>query len=147
MTTVALNKNQIAADQKASTGNGHFNFGPKLRHYDIKSYYPHPFTIGFCGDIDHILQVLEFFESPLAWVMPKKLWKAEFVMLTADHKMFTFQHPNRLMSIQSPFYATGSGGQFANGAMQFGATPYEAVKASIKLDNYSGYRVDEKTYE
>lgn len=147
MTTVAVSKYQIAADRKASSANGHFDIGTKMRHFHIEGYYPLPFTIGYCGDVDHIIQVMNFFDNPVDWQAPKKLNRADFVMLTADHKMFTFSHPLRLMPIHNKFYAIGSGSNFAMGAMQFGATPYEAVKAACKLDNFTGYKVEKKDYE
>lgn len=146
MTTIAISKNQIAGDHQCTSGNGKFDIGTKLRHYP-EGFYHTPYTIGFCGDVDHILQVLAFFDNPIGWEAPKKLQRAEFVMLTADHKMFTFQHPLRLMPINSKFYAIGSGSHFAMGAMEFGASPYEAVKAATKHDIFSGMKVDRKDYE
>lgn len=148
MTTVAANRHQMASDRKASSANGHFDIGSKMRHFHIEGYYPVPFTVGYCGDVDTVLQVLDFFDNPLNWTPPKGLSKkAEFLMLTADHKIFTFNHPLRLMPVNSGFYAIGSGSNYAMGAMAFGATPYEAVKAACKLDNFSGYKVDKKDYE
>jgi len=40
--------------------------------------------------------------------------------------------------VRAPFYALGSGYQVAMGAMEFGATAEEAVRAAIKWDTGSG---------
>jgi 20S proteasome alpha/beta subunit len=40
--------------------------------------------------------------------------------------------------VHAPFVALGSGGPFAMGAMQAGASAEEAVRAAIQLDVYSG---------
>src|ERR1700739_1124992 len=101
MTTVALNKKQIAGDLMLSHANGiTFKSASKIQYIDNKLIYPKPFYVGLCGDVDTALNVLDFFIDPKNWDPPKKMTSAEFVVLTTDGKMFTFSDPRKWMPVR-----------------------------------------------
>lgn len=100
--------------------------------------YPKKFIVGLCGNIDTCLNVLEFFENPTTFKLPKGYKECEFVALTEDHKIYTFIDPRKWLEVNDKFYSIGSGCHFAMGAMQTGLSPLEAVKAACKLDRSSG---------
>jgi ATP-dependent protease HslVU (ClpYQ) peptidase subunit len=142
MTTIALNKKQIAGDLQMTHSNGiTFKSSSKLYTFENKLIYPKPFVVGFCGDVDTAIHIMDFFVDPANYKAPKKMRDCEFVALTADHKMYTFSNPQKWIPLAGKFYALGSGSHFAMGAMVAGCTPEEAVRAAIKLDKSSGYGV------
>ncbi len=142
MTTIALNKNQIAGDLQMTHSNGiTFKSTSKLFTFDNKLIYPQPFIVGFCGDVDSAINIMDFFRDPENYKGKKVNKGCEFVVLTKDKKMYTFSDPTKWLPLIGKFYAIGSGSHFAMGAMEVGKTPKEAVQIAIKLDKGSGYGV------
>jgi hypothetical protein len=116
-----------------------FQSHSKLFKYDNKIYHPHPFVVGLSGNIDVCLEVLSFFDgNPDDWSPPKGMRGQEFVVLTANHRIFTFTRPDKWLPVNADYYAIGTGSNFALGAMMNGATPLEAVKIAAKADAGTG---------
>ena len=139
MTTIAVTRNQIAGDLQLSHASGvTFKAGSKLMLYDMPTVYKVKFAIGYAGNVDTCFQTLEFFTNPDEWKLPKSWQNSEFVVLTADHKIYTFSDPRKWLPVGDKFYSIGSGSHFAMGAMQTGASAIEAVKVATKLDKGTG---------
>lgn len=144
ITTIAMNKNEIACDLQFTHGSGYkFKGSTKVHEIFNPSVYPKPFYVGFCGSV-------EAGQAGLAWLVdpsdkPPKTSGAEFVILTKDKRMFTFQNPSKWIEIKEPFYSVGSGSQYAAGALAAGKTPIEAVKIAAKFDPHTG--VGYKTFK
>ena len=99
--------------------------------------------LGGCGnprDVQKLLHLLESIETEKMNVIWSDtgftgmevtntgeiyLWNSELVPVQIKHK----------------FYAVGSGADLAMGAMEYGATAYEAVKIASKYDAYTGGRI------
>jgi len=148
MTTIALNKNQIAGDLQFSHSSGYkFRGKTKLYSFENTLIYPKPFTVGYAGEVNAIVPVLEFIADPTEWKRAPNSKYAEFVVLTADHKIFTFSDPTKWLQIDQPYYAIGSGATFALGAMAVGASALDAVKAASKYDASTGMGFKHVEYE
>lgn len=146
MTTIAVTKNQIACDLQFSHSSGYkFKGKTKLYEFPVSALYSKPFTIGYCGDVAGIVPVLDWMADPMQ--KPPKVKYSEFVVLTADKKIFTFSDPSQWLSVDQDFYAVGSGATFALGAMGSGATALEAVKAASKFDPFTGMGFKQVSYE
>lgn len=142
MTTIACNKFQIAADRQAThTGGLKFRLKSKLFSFDCPLIYPVPFHVGLCGNIDEFSIVYEFFSDPMSVKKAPKLKAGTGLILTDDGKIWTFCSANNWIAVDQPFYAVGSGMNFAMGAMAAGASPYEAIKQTCKHDPNSGMGV------
>lgn len=139
MTTIALTKTQIASDLQFSHSNG-FKFKGKTKLYTFENplIHPVPFTVGYAGSVEGIVPVLDFLVDPTGFKKAPTVRYAEFVVLTADHKLYTFSDPTKWLQVDQPFYAIGSGATFALGAMATGATALDAVKAASKFDPMTG---------
>jgi hypothetical protein len=139
MTTVAVNKNQIAADLQA-THNGGLKFKIKTKIIPVQQplVYKHPFYVGLCGNVDSFSDIISWFADPTAWKKPPSGKGGDFVVLTADKKIFTFANPSQWIPVNQPYYAVGSGMNYAMAAMASGKTPYEAVKIAAKFDPNTG---------
>jgi len=142
MTTIAVNKKQIAGDLMMTHANGiSFKSTSKIVPIHNPLIYKLPVFVGFCGDVDTSQRILDFFVDPENWKPPKKMELAEFVALDVKGRMYTFSDPRKWLPLNGKFYAIGSGSHFAMGAMHMGATPKQAVEAAIKLDKSSGFGV------
>lgn len=137
MTTIAMTKDEIACDLQFTHGSG-YKFKGSTKVHEI--YNPQicdtPFFVAFAGSV-------EAGQAGLAWLVdpsnkPPKTSGAEFVVLTKNKKMFTFQNPSKWIPIEEKYYAIGSGSQYAAGALAAGKTPIEAVKIAAKHDPHTG---------
>jgi len=137
MTTIALNKNEIACDLQFTHPSGYkFKGTTKVHQIFNPAVYPKPFYVGFAGSVTAGQAGLGWLVDPVG--RPPKGGGAEFVVLTHDKKMFTFTNPANWIEITEPHYSIGSGSQYAAGAMQAGKSPLEAVKIAAKFDPNTG---------
>ena len=137
ITTIAANKFEIASDLQFTHHTGHkFKGSTKIHEMYSPRLYPKPFYVGFCGGAQVCQQVVQWLSDPTD--KPPKVSNAEFLILTQDKKMFTFNNPTNWLEIKEPYYAIGSGMQYAAGAMAAGKSPLEAVKIAAKHDNNTG---------
>jgi ATP-dependent protease HslVU (ClpYQ) peptidase subunit len=67
------------------------------------------------------------------------------LMLTNRKEFFHATTLSNWMLINQPFFAIGSGMQFAIAAMEAGKTPYEAVKIASKHDPHTGMGFNQLT--
>lgn len=108
----------------------------KIHYCNSPLVYPKPFYIGFAGGIEEAHGVLEWFNNPND--KPPKVRNNEFIILAEDKKIYTFRNPLKWIQINEPFYAIGSGAQFALGALHSGKTPKESIGIATKCDPSTG---------
>lgn len=146
ITTIAVNKEEIACDQQATHGSGYkLKVSTKIHRFDNTAIYPKPFYIGFAGGLEQAHGVLEWFNNPTD--KPPKTRDNEFVVLTSDKKIFTFVNPTKWLEIKEPFYSVGSGSKFALGALHAGKSPKESVAIACKCDPDTGMGVKSFTFK
>jgi ATP-dependent protease HslVU (ClpYQ) peptidase subunit len=104
-------------------------------------YFTEPFIVGFAGDAQEIIDVLDFFEHPELFPKPPRIKGTQGLVLTQSKKIFQFTNPTSWIEINDKFAAIGTGGTYALGALNTGASPKEAVNAACKLDPFSGQGV------
>lgn len=142
MTTIATNRTQIAADRQVTHNGGlQFKVKSKLNSYENPIFYKYKFHVGLTGDTSEFSQVLDFFLDPTGYKKAPAMKKGEGLILTEDGKIWTFSNPTDWMLVDQPYYAVGSGMNFAMGALAQGASPYEAIKVASKLDPLTGMGV------
>lgn len=99
--------------------------------------------IGAAGDWADVLKFWEFLDKGTA---PKDLGLTddsalEAIELTSDG-IYLYESSGRRYKIKDQFYAIGSGGPYAMGAMAMGATPEEAVAIAARFDPSTGGEVE-----
>ena len=145
MTTIAITKNEIACDLQFTHPSGYkFRGSTKIHQVYNPQVYPKPFYIGFSGAAQECQQVVSWLLSPDG--KPPKVRASEFVVLTADKKMFTFKQPSNWIEINQPYYAVGSGSHYATGALASGKTAIEAVRIAAKHDPNTGHGTKNYTF-
>lgn len=115
-----------------------FKVKTKLFEFDNPLLYPTPFIVGYCGDLDAVPDVLEYLDDMTGKIKPPRGRSCEFVVLTKDKKIYTFVTASKWIQVNEPYYAIGSGMQYALGALKTGATPKEAVLVATSLDPMTG---------
>ena len=139
MTTIAVTRTQIAGDRQANHNGGlKFRLKTKIHSFENVIFYPKPFHVGLCGDVDQFATILNFFDNPTAYKKPPKFSGGEGIILTGDGKIWTFWQADTWTLVDQAFYAVGSGMNFAMGVMAAGGTAAEAVKYASTLDSNTG---------
>jgi hypothetical protein len=142
MTTVAVSNTQIASDKQATHSGGlKFKIKTKLYSFNNELFWPYPFHVGMAGNIESFMDIIQYFQDPTEWKRAPKIKQGEGVLLTGDGKIFTFATPDIWIRVDQPYYAIGSGMNFAMGSMAAGSTPYEAVRYASKMDPGTGMGV------
>lgn len=137
MTTIAWDGRSLAADRQSSY---HCNPVAKIEHnaYGL---------VGASGDFDLGLAVMVW----LAGNGPKPAIPSDatLTVLHVDHDGKARIYHNALVPIPAglPFFAIGSGRDYAMGAMAMGASAEEAVRIAARFDESTGGDVDVLTLE
>ena len=140
MTTIAVNKKMIAADKQMTHSSGTKMTGA-TKIYELpesaamKIFNVKRALVGFCGNVDSFANAITWLHNPDD--DPPKVKGIEMLLLTEKG----IYHASTLQNwtlIKDPFFAIGTGMQFAMAAMEVGKTPFEAVKIASKFDNNTG---------
>jgi ATP-dependent protease HslVU (ClpYQ) peptidase subunit len=135
MSTLAWDGRCLAADQQITIG-GTPVAGTKI-------FRGTDFLIGGCGDIQEVLLFVEWYESGQLKTDKPMLTRDSFTGYVVDENkvLWRFDHLLVPYKITRPFWAAGSGADYAMGAMAAGQSARRAVEIAIDLDINSGMGV------
>jgi len=135
MTTVAYKDGVLAAD-RAISGQGHI--GSTRKVFRRKSDGA---LVGWCGTVSVCQRWVDWFLAGERGVAPNLGTDEDSAshMLVVRPNGGVEQHDRYGRAVfDAPYYAIGSGGDYALGAMAFGATARQAVAAAMKHDHMTG---------
>lgn len=141
MTTVAVNKKMMAGDKKFVHMSGTSLVGAtkiwEIPDTTAKSLFGcKRVFIGGAGNADAFGKMVNYLWLPEG--KPPKLRDVEMIMLNDKGQIYHATTFSNWLEVRQPFFAIGSGMQFAIAAMESGKTPYEAVRIASKFDNNTG---------
>jgi ATP-dependent protease HslVU (ClpYQ) peptidase subunit len=136
MTTICYKDGILCSDSQMTSG------GTVQSYNTVKLHRLPGGWIGGCGGISDFSTVLEFLRGNIE-ELPKGLSFAGLYMKDNGECCVVESCAGGYIRelVCHTFYAIGSGGDFAMGAMAAGASAKEAVKIAIKHDIYSGGRI------
>jgi len=138
MTTVAYKDGVMAAD-RAISGGGHIGTTRKVTRRKSDGS-----LIGFCGTVSVCQRWVEWFLAGERGTAPTlgtdEDSASQIMVVRPDGTVENHDRYGKAM-FEAPYYAMGSGADYALGAMAFGASARQAVASSIKHDHCSGYGV------
>ncbi len=124
MTTIVANMKGMASDTRV-TGGPMFNT-TKVRRIGDSLY-------GGAGNLSQILKMFLWFENPDQ--VPSWKEHPEFSILQVSPRgLFVWESEMVAIPIDTPFYAIGSGSEYAMGALACGATLEKAVEVAAMFD-------------
>lgn len=133
MTTIATDGRSMASDGRCCDGSGIITTDAIQKVYRLSDGS----IAGFAGSAFDAPAWLEWLNGDRSG-KPEDVWeKAEATILQPDGRVFIYNHHGRCFEAQLP-YGTGTGGEFARGAMMAGASPEKAVAIAMKRDSSSG---------
>lgn len=137
MTTIAIKDKILAFDSKL-TADGQFSgFFVKGRRF--KNH-----LVAAAGSAQEIEAFLDWFEAGATEDLKRKFGlherEVDIQALSIDRKGNIFLYEDRLYPyrVDAAFYAAGSGGSIAIGAMAAGASAEQALRIAAKFDSYTG---------
>lgn len=133
MTTIAYRDGILAGDTLISSGENRVGYGQKIRQKG-QLLYASAGSAGLTEKVEAWIRSGCIGENP-----PLKSGDAtgETFLFMPDDSIVWF-HCDGSTLIRAKFFARGSGGEYALGAMQNGATAIEAVKCAMALDRGTG---------
>lgn len=134
----------MAGDTQATTE--HQKSEVKNKVFTIKGW-----LVGYAGDYGHCLALVKEMrnsrKNPLQFFKEMdppphiKASKTELLLLSPKGKIYHYEGELEPIECPEPYYAIGHDAAYAIGAMHAGATPENAVKASMKHGTCTGGRV------
>lgn len=143
MTCIAWDGKTLAADKRAVHGGMIFTVTKIFRVYDR--------LVAASGDFDRINESVAWFK---AGADPEKMPpyardNTDFVamlVIEADGTILKYERSAIPFKIESPFFAVGSGRDYAMAAMHLGHTAAKAVEVACALDSCCGNGIDTLTF-
>lgn len=135
MTTVAYKDGILAAD-RAISGAGHIGSTRKVFRRKLDGA-----LVGWCGTVSVCQRWVDWFLTGERGAAPNLGTDEDSssVVLVVRPNGDVEQHDRYGRAVyEAPYYAIGSGGDYALGAMAFGATARQAVAAAMKHDHMTG---------
>jgi hypothetical protein len=131
MTTIVADLESMAADQRIS--GGHMFKAFKIQRIKGSLY-------GGCGNWEQLLKMYEWFRNPD--MKPDWKFQPEFEIIQLSAEGIFMWGPEMIACpVLQPYYATGSGGPYAMGALEAGADLRSAVQIAAKYDSATGHGV------
>lgn len=129
MTTIACNRGEMAADGRVTDDGETF---PALKVHKING--------AIYGSAGLHAATVRFIEWARKGEEGKPRLAKDFTgMKLTTEGIFVISRDDPVwMRCEADYFAIGSGGPYALGAMAFGATPLQAVQTAMKWDIYSG---------
>lgn len=146
MTTIAVDRTAMAGDLQCTNSRTGTKWKCKTKIYKFDAHpsiYPEPFIVGFSGSTADMIGVSEFFSNPDRWKRGPTTKNIMGLVLVPDGTIYLFEDYTSWILVDQPYAAIGTGAEYALGAMVQGATPKQAVRASMKHDIYTGMGVKE----
>lgn len=135
MTTVAYRDGIIAGDSQVTSGDVDVGRAVKIERKGSV-------VVGVAGCLAFCQGFLDWFRGGMKGdppIMRKDDSRAEAIVVYGGHVLS--RDNDGWDRLRAPYYAIGSGRQFAMGAMAAGASAEGAVRCAIKHDVYSGGEV------
>lgn len=138
MTTIVCNRKVMAADARRTSGNLTYTSTPKIVRVGDD-------LVGCCGAASDG-------EKFIAWYLDQskkkpKLKDFQALILTGDGKIFEVWEDLTFLEVPEPFFAAGSGREFALGSMAVRNDPKRAVEVACRFDKNSGLPVQVESLE
>jgi ATP-dependent protease HslVU (ClpYQ) peptidase subunit len=139
VTTIAWDGSELCADSRASSGSRSVSVTKIARLKDGSLF-------GFAGTAAAMLKVRRWFDAgadPDA--KPKFRGDIDVLVIRPDGVAVEYERTLDPLVLKDRVAAIGSGGEYAIGAMEWGATAYQAVEAACRRDPYSAPPIDRLT--
>lgn len=134
MTTIAFRDGILAADGRMTYGDTIFSDANRKIHRLSDGA-----LFALCGDVSYVqpmLDALEDDESDLPEAADGSSFTA--VIVEKDGKVRIYEGRGGYIALDAPYYAFGSGEEYALGAMDMGASAEQAVRVACGRDLGSG---------
>ena len=144
MTVIAWDGKQLAADRRISFGN---LSGSRIKIFKLSDNKYNDILVGACGsssDSQDFLHWISAGQKIEDWPTHLKEKDNTFsaMVIEKDKRISLYEASPYPSILEQPFWAIGSGRDFAIAAMHCGKSAYEAVEIAVIYDVYCGNGID-----
>ena len=143
MTTIVYRSGILAFDSLVTSGGG-------IVGQTSKGVKTDKYLAAAAGNLEDVAAFLQWakddFDPEIKNALGLNHGELNALIINKSGKVFTLDSKLFRMKIKAPYYALGSGSDYAMGAMEFGADAEEAAKVARKLDVYTGGRIRTLTF-
>ena len=132
MTTIVCNREIMAADSRRTSGSFAYLSTPKITRVGND-------LVGTCGSAADGEKFIEWYRDQTK--KKPKLKDFQAIVLTGEGAIFEVWEDLTFLEVIEPFFAVGSGREFAMGAMAMKDNPRKAIEIACKYDKNSGLPV------
>lgn len=140
MTTIAWDGRTLCADRQLTTSGVRFETTKAHRLKDGSLF-------ASCGALENNVAVKQWLNGGDDKPAIDKDDDFDGVLIRPDGTAWMLNKKLHLIAIESPYFATGSGRDFALLALKLGKTAREAVELACELDIWSGMGITELTVD
>lgn len=140
MTTIAWDGRTLCADRQLTTSGVRFETTKAHRLRDGSLF-------ASCGALENNVAVKQWLNGGDDKPAIDKDDDFDGVLIRPDGTAWMLNKKLHLIAIESPYFATGSGRDFALLALKLGKTAREAVELACELDIWSGMGITELTVD
>lgn len=140
MTTIAWDGRTLCADRQLTTSGVRYETTKAHRLKDGSLF-------ASCGTLENNVAVRQWLNGGDDKPSIDKDDDFDGVLIKPDGTAWMLNKKLHLIAIESPYFSTGSGRDFALLAMKLGKTAREAVELACELDIWSGMGITELTIE
>mgnify|MGYP001612490594 CR=1 FL=1 len=140
MTTICWDGRTLCADRQLTTSGVRFETTKAHRLKDGSLF-------ASCGALENNVAVRQWLNGGDDKPAIDKDDDFDGVLIKPDGTAWMLNKKLHLIAIESPYFSTGSGRDFALLAMKLGKTAREAVELACELDIWSGMGITELTIE
>ena len=141
MTTIAVNHTSIACDLQITSGDHKLitttkivKVSPAISKVLFDAEYAY---VGFSGEVSEWAKIMRWFGNE-EYSPPPRCKTLDLLALCSNGHIYTGNYPYAWIEVNEPHQAVGSGAGYAIGAMDGGASPYDAVIVASKHDINTG---------
>lgn len=132
----------MSCDQQGTVYNSKIKLKTKIFKYEKGTTpFNEAFIVGFAGITNEWMDIVDYLHNVESYKKPPVMNSSTGLVLSESGKIYHFTKPDKWLLIDQPFYAIGSGSQYAIGAMQQKATTREAVKVAMNNDINTGFGI------
>lgn len=106
--------------------------------FKVKGYDGEQWLVGGVGSMTMLTQFVEWFKDTTTATETPSMENTQALALNSKGQLFLYYATPYPIHIRDKWFAIGSGGEYAVGALEAGATPEQALRIATKRDANTG---------
>lgn len=106
--------------------------------FKVQGFDGAPWLLGGAGVMSSLLAFVEWFKDPSTETAAPPMEGLHVMAMNYKGQLYLYYGTTQPIHLQDKFFSIGSGGDYAMGALEAGATPEQALRIASKRDSGTG---------